>query len=647
MTEEREIKDRSENRKKKGNKSKTLFPRFSFISAGIFLVIAAIAIITFAILYYIWIPSLICLAGVALLYAIIYFLDKSKSFTKRFQVKNFNIKWLFILLISTVFSLIMFVIYYFLADQSITTENEAGMNFIIYTIASTLLNASAFLIYFGRKNIRAIKVYKIKSVIFKITSTLFLALSITVFVFFWFYYIVFPPANILGGTGYAEGPWLTWYDNNPDTNICVTWLTAEGNTNSKLYYGPNQGNLNIEMIGTGNFVHKAYLTGLTPKTTYFYKIPDVSPNIYNFTTASDVQEAFKFVIVGDMQPDDQTMIENGAMVANGIVNGSYDFIVQLGDVADSGGDPEDWHKVLGNIATMASGRPFQASIGNHDWAGVLGSSNWRELFTYDYVKPNLGRFYSFDYHNAHFVMIDNFERLYKMSQVQLNWIKDDITNAKNRGQDWIFCTFHLSMMTVSSSGNYVHLQKVLIPIFDEYDVDAVFYAHDHDYQHYNLTYGANNLVYDPSHTWDHNEVHYFCSGGGGANLEVSYGILNEDGMKETDTVEWWDLSQSAYRQIDYQQTAWDSAKYIEHGTFPEHYSSRKADHIGKYYYYLAETATYNEYGETMGFEYGEQAYHFIEISIDDNNCNISVKYPNGVLLQGPGETYPQHWEFTK
>jgi len=647
LTEESKIENKSENRKKKPDKSKTLFPKFNFISAGILLIIIAIAMITFAILYYIWIPSLVCIAGAVLLYVLIYLLDKNKRFSELFQIRSFNLKWFAILLISTAFSLIMLVIYYFLADQSITTESDAGMNFIIYAVASPLLNLSAFFIYFGRKNIRAIEIHKLKSVIYKVTSTFFLALSITAFIFFWLWYVVFPPASILGGTGYAEGPWLTWYDNNPDTNICVTWMTAEGNTNSKLYYGTSQGNLNIEMVGLGDILHKVYLTGLTPKTTYFYKIPDVSNTIYNFTTASDVQEAFKCVVVGDMQPNDQTMIENGAIVANGIVNGSYDFIVQLGDVADSGGDPDDWHKVLGNIATMASGRPFQASIGNHDWAGVVGSSNWKELFTYDYVKPNLGRFYSFDYHNAHFVMIDNFERLYKMSQVQLNWIKEDIANAKSRGQDWIFCTFHLSMITTGTSGNYVHLQKALIPIFDEYDVDAVFYAHDHDYQHYNLTYGENNLVYDPSHVPANKEIHYFCSGGGGANLEVSYGILNEDRMKTTDIVEWWDLDQGVYRTIEYQQTQWDSTKFLTHSGFVENYSSRKASHEGKYYYYLAEDATYNEYGETLGFEYGEQAYHFIEISIDDNRCNISVKYPNGVLLKGPGDAYPQHWEFTK
>lgn len=647
MTEKDERVDKSDNRKKKIDKSKTLFSKFSFISAGIFLIIIAIAMITFAILYYIWIPSLVCIAGAVLSYLIIYLLDKNERFAELFQIKDFNLKWLFILLISLAFSLIMLVIYYFLADQSITTENDAGMNFILYAVASTLLNLTIFLIYFGRKNIRAIEVHKLKSRIFKVTSTFFLALSITAFVFFWFYYIVFPPASILGGTGYAEGPWLTWYDNNPDTNICVTWLTPESNTNSKLYYGTSQGSLNTEEIGFGDIVHKVFLTGLTPNTTYFYKIPDVSTTIFNFTTASDVQEAFKCVILGDMQPENDIMIENGALLANGIVNGSYDFILQLGDIANSGGNPDDWHKVLGNIATMASGRPFQASIGNHDWSGVAGSSNWKELFSYNYQKPNLGRFYSFDYHNAHFVMIDNFERIYKMSQPQLNWIKNDITNAKNKGADWIFCFFHLSLITASSSGNYIDLQKTLIPIFDEYGVDAVFYAHDHDYQHYNYTYGANNLLFDPSHTPSNKEIHYFCSGGGGANLEVSYSIFHENDMKQTDTVEWWDTTQSSYRQIEYQQTMWNISNYLTHPGFATNYSSRVPDHLGKYYYYLAENSTYNEYSEAMGFEYGEQAYHFIELSIDDNNCNISVKYPNGVILKGPGDAYPQRWEFTK
>ncbi len=574
-------------------------------------------------------------------------LDKNNKFINWFQIKKFNLRWLLIPFISSGFSLIFIIIFYFLADQTLSFDTEASTNFIIFLIGSILLNLSVILLYFGRKNIKSIEIHRVKSIIFKGFSVFFLILSITGFILVNLYLFFFPPPNILGGTGYNEGPWLTWYDNNPDTNICVTWMTAERNTNSNLLYGTNPGNLILDETGTGKFLHKVYLTGLTPNTTYYYKIPDLDTTIFNFTTVSDVQEAFKFAIVGDMQPTCQTMIDNGAMVANGIAAVDYDFIVQLGDIADSGADPDDWHKVLQNIRTLGSNKAFQAIIGNHDFDLIVGSSNWAELFSYNYANPALGRFYSFDYHNAHFIMIDNFEHYYKMSYIQLDWIKQDIINAINRGQDWIFCIFHLSMMTTSTAGMHYHLQKALIPIFDQIGVDAVFFGHDHDYQHFNYTYGANGLVYDPAHDWDHHEIHYFCSGGGGANLEVDYGVLNPDRMEKVETVQWYDLNQNQYREIDYRRTAWDPNKYLTHTGFSENYSWNEDGHAGKYYYYHPENETYNEFAEEIGFEYGEQCYHYIEIEINDKNCTISVKYPNGVLLRGPGDAYPQRWTFLK
>lgn len=640
------------NLKERTNLLKLIFSIASLISAALFLFISILAMnIVNTIFGHVEIAILLCILGVVIMFILVPILDRNERFKEWFQFGKLNYKWIIILLISSAFTLVLFLIYLIQTDfVNLDLDSSVNLSFLVFFLGSLLLDASGFLFYFGIKNMRSLEIQKIKFSIFGTISILFLLISTIGLILLYNFYIIFPAPTITNGIGHNEGPWLTWHDNKPSESICISWLTAESNT-SVISYGIDPNNLDLAATGTGTLLHKVFLSNLSPGTTYYYRIPEDfsdthSTKIFSFTTATSTEQRFKFAVVGDMQPDNQGMIDRGEIVAEGIANRNYDFVVQLGDVADSGGELEDWHKVLGNVPRFAAYTTFQAVIGNHDWAGGLGSSNWNELFTYNYENPSIGRYYSFDYHNAHFVMIDNFEHYYKMSQEQLNWIAEDITEARQNGQEWIFCAFHLSMLTASTSGMMWDLQESLMPIFDQLDVDAVFFAHDHDYQHYIYTYGKDGLVFDPSHDWTHNEIHYFCSGGGGANLEVGYGVL-EQKMERTDSRTWWDQNTNSYSTIEYERTGWDSTKYITHSDFATQYSHWEAEDLGKYYYYLPEESTYNEYAEQVGFDYGEQAYHFIELDINGNTCTISVRYPNGVLLSGPGNIHPQQWTLTK
>jgi calcineurin-like phosphoesterase family protein len=341
------------------------------------------------------------------------------------------------------------------------------------------------------------------------------------------------------------------------------------------------------------------------------------------------------------------LIRTGGLVADGLINGSFDFICQLGDATDSGGKPEDWHWLMESFSRFGANTPTMAVIGNHDWSGISGSTNWGQIFSYPYAGDGISKYYSFDYLNAHFVMIDNFEAFYTISDTQLKWIQNDIQNAHKRGQQWVFAMFHLSMLTMSTSGWYSELQAQLMPIFDKEAVDGVFFAHDHDYQHYNFTYGDNGLLFDSEHNWAHHPVQYFCTGGGGADLEVDYGVLTKG--SSTYSVNWYNTSLKDYQTINYIENSWNSSRFVSHDDFYVNYSQYldSGIHNNKYYYYYPEYEDYSELAGVMGFDYGEQAYHFIQIEINGKTCKISATYPNGVVLSGPGGINPQQWILSK
>jgi hypothetical protein len=457
--------------------------------------------------------------------------------------------------------------------------------------------------------------------------------------------------NISYGTGYNDGPWSTWHD-DPTTSITISWLTAKRNS-SIVYYGTDPNDLSKTYQDSSNvFLHKAVLTGLTPNTTYYYRIPEMfdtphEETIFRFKTAAKGSKYFRFAVLGDKQPTDANLLRSNAFVADGVIAQNYDFVTQVGDLASSGASTEDWHKTLGSLARIGARTPLMMTIGNHDFAGIMGATNWRQLFSYPLAGPIGSHYYSFDYGNAHFVMIDNFELLYQMSESQLNWIETDIKDAKARGQQWIFCFFHLSIFTTATSGFYYDLQKQLVPIFDKNGVDAAFYGHDHDYQHYNYTYGANGLLYSKDHNWDHNTVQYFCTGGGGANLEVGYGVL--DMKPSVYEVEWYNTATQTYETVQYQKRPWNSSRYVTNAGFEINYTQYSADgkHDGKYYYHAPELESYCDFTSVFGMTYGEQAYHFLDVEIQDNVCIIRAIYPNGQVLSGPGGAFPQIYVLTK
>ncbi|MHA1820823.1 MAG: metallophosphoesterase [Promethearchaeota archaeon] len=580
--------------------------------------------------------------------------DLFKGQNKGSTREGINLKWIPILVLGFLPELILFIYYISSADLSQDILSTINLNFVVFFITSTLCFLGVITIYFSIKNFRSIKhTHKIKFPLFSAYAILMLILGSFGVSMAYNYLFNFPPAMILKGNGHTDGPWLNYFNDSPNSSIAISWTTKEYNS-SIVYYGTDKYNLNLKATGEPGFVHHVYLNNLEPNTTYYYKIYekfenehilDNSENIFNFTTAASDASYFKFAFIGDMQPTDDLMIKHNKLVTKGLLNKDFKFICQLGDMADSGANLEDWHRLFESYSLIASHVPGVQTIGNHDWAGSGGSSNWGELFPQPYVNPKKGRYFSFNYHNVHIISLDNFERTYSMSEEQINWLINDLQKAQAEGKEWIFVMFHLTLITVSTSGHYYDLEKQLVPIFDKYGVDFVFFGHDHDYQHYNVTYGANGHLFNAEDTWTHHEIHYFCSGGGGANLETSYGVLTMNDREENFT--FYDTNAHKYESFIYTKHSWNDSYYYEHPGFKDNYTMEEPVE-GRYYYNTPKLEQSDPYAiNEFGFNYAEETFHYIQIEINGSNCTISARYPNGQLISGPGGLYPQIFQFKK
>ena len=140
-------------------------------------------------------------------------------------------------------------------------------------------------------------------------------------------------------------------------------------------------------------------------------------------------------------------------------------------------------------------------------------------FQYDYPgnkvvlddTPVYGLYYSYNYSNVHMVALDNFQnetftRLQGkrtgsyFTDAQLEWLEEDLSR---NSEMWKFVYFHVPMYSMGDYGSNTDIINQLEPIFDKYQVDAVFYGHDHHFESflvnntYNFVVGGGGSSVDP------------------------------------------------------------------------------------------------------------------------------------------------------
>ncbi|TFF95331.1 MAG: metallophosphoesterase family protein, partial [Promethearchaeota archaeon] len=296
----------------------------------------------------------------------------------------------------------------------------------IFSILIILIIIPAY--FFSKSLIILIKNVKLKE---KITfSKPYLAVSALIFIFIIslsflaFFYYFFPSASVF----YREddGPYLIWND-NPETTITIIWLTKNP-SQTELEYGRDPNDMETYKDSFNVNQHIVPLTELKSGTKYYYKIPGFSEETYWFKTAPEGSENFNFSAISDTHAaysDSKYDKVIGAMEGY-----DYEFIVHAGDaMGGAGGNLPEWHTFFETMTEHAATHPYMIALGNHEYSGDLFGRNFKYFFPYDY-EEDWGHYYSFDYSNAHFVMIDVFQNQLDwggfITEAQEAWLRRDL-----------------------------------------------------------------------------------------------------------------------------------------------------------------------------------------------------------------------------
>ncbi len=189
---------------------------------------------------------------------------------------------------------------------------------------------------------------------------------------------------------------------------------------------------------------------------------------------------WKFIVYGDTRTDE----ENHKRVLSSMVENTpdYQFIVNVGDVAQRGQDTLHWNmweralnEVLGSTGQQGKKRYYVAT-GNHEAILRGGLDNWKSYLhgqNSDYESTD-GLYFTFDYKNVRIIIVNSLGDIAK----QKTMIEEAATSNPH---PWLFAAWHEPIFVYGNKVYQEELHKELGSTLYENGCDIIFTGHSHMY----------------------------------------------------------------------------------------------------------------------------------------------------------------------
>lgn len=214
------------------------------------------------------------------------------------------------------------------------------------------------------------------------------------------------------------------------------------------------------------------------------------------------EELFSFVVFGDTEIEST---EENTVVFQKIIKATNSskvpFVIHTGDITAQGTRAQfkQFDKLLENLLPS-----FYPALGNNDIATDKSGKYFESYFDKSY--------YSFDYRNRHFVILDNASAYYGFDKKQRKWLKDDL--ILNDGKKLIL-VMHRPLNVpnadlVIEGGNELSEANIraFLEIIEPYKdkIEQIFTGHIHGFLQYKIN----------------EEIPVTITGGGGAEPQFDF-----------------------------------------------------------------------------------------------------------------------------
>ena len=303
----------------------------------------------------------------------------------------------------------------------------------------------------------------------------------------------------LGAPAVTRGPYLQRA--TPDS-LVVRWRT-DLESDSWVSYGDAPGQLDGSAYDPALVTdHEVELTGLLPGTRYFYAVGTSSAVL----AGADAETYFitpppagqpkptRIWVIGDSGTanQDARAVRDAYLAFTG--ERPTDLWLMLGDNAYlSGTDAEYQAAVFDVYPGLLRRSVLWPTLGNHD--GISADSDTQTGPYYDiFTLPTGGQagglpsgteaYYSFDYGNLHFIVLDSHETDRSPGGAMLSWAAADLAATQ---ADWVIAFWHHPPYTKGSHDSDVEIQLIemrenALPVFEGGGVDLVLTGHSHSYE---------------------------------------------------------------------------------------------------------------------------------------------------------------------
>jgi hypothetical protein len=248
-------------------------------------------------------------------------------------------------------------------------------------------------------------------------------------------------------------------------------------------------------------IAEAVIDKLQPESRYRYKV-EVEGQSWagEFATAPPVGKdvPFTFLVVGDSR----FYMEQHRRVVDRMSQEVPDFVLGTGDMVDDGSREEQWQQYFDVENKFLRDNVYFPAVGNHDRQGRGRTADtYRAYFSVPENGADTERYYAFSYANSRFLILDSNIHSFALTD-QTAWMERELIAARqDPAVKHVFVVMHHPPFSISLHGGNKDLRERWTPLFEKYQVSAVFSGHDH--------------VYSRA---EHEGIHYFVTGGGGAPL---------------------------------------------------------------------------------------------------------------------------------
>lgn len=285
------------------------------------------------------------------------------------------------------------------------------------------------------------------------------------------------------------------------SSAMIAWVSEEPGV-GLVEYGetPRLGRKGVD-ARTG-MRHAVELPGLVPGSTYYYRVTEANggSKMVRFRTAPEGEDSsFAFAVIGDSGRGRKNQLAVAALLERL----KPDLILHTGDVVYPSGEERHYdRRFFVPYGRLLKEVPIFPVLGNHDLEKGNGAAYLDNFHLPRNDPRSTGRYYSFEWGNAHFVALNS--ELYhgddsSSPEEQKAWLERDLRETR---RPWKIAYFHRPIYSSSKHGSGERIREDLEPILVRHEVDLVFSGHDHAYER-TVPIGG---------------VTYVVSGGGGKGL---------------------------------------------------------------------------------------------------------------------------------